>query len=219
MGFSLLKHNCICCIQSRHLALTERIIKCFPSCCYPSVSNFMTLLFFTMKKESSFFLLKTAECHMGLLKLRWYNSSCKMAHTLLTAQEVAVWIFTVVEAVELELKYDMLLYHVSQLHLQTLTGPFDYTLHIVNHITRASLQRTVCSLFRQYDINGKTYLHCICNVLAVFQPMCPVNCVFIITMGDTTNLSTHVKTPISSVVYILTQDQQYSIDEKMIIWP
>lgn len=29
--------------------------------------------------------------------------------------------------------------YVSQLCLQTLPGPFDYTLHIVNHTTRASL--------------------------------------------------------------------------------
>ena len=62
------------------------------------------------------------------------------------------------EAVELELKYNMLLYHVYhvyQLHLQTLTGPFDYTLQTVNHITRASLQRNSGSAYSIYSIDEK----------------------------------------------------------------
>lgn len=67
---------------------------------------------------------------MGHLRLRWCNSSCKMA------QEVAfLWLRG---AVELKCCHAVVPY-VSQLCLQTLTGPFDYTLHIVNHISRASL--------------------------------------------------------------------------------
>lgn len=54
--------------------------------------------------------------------------------------------------------------YVSQLCLQTLPGPFDYTLHIVNHTTRASLpEHTVGKAwvtFSEHDVSVKRKKKC-----------------------------------------------------------
>lgn len=122
--------------------------------------------------------------------------------------------FTVVESCGSEICHAVVPY-VSQLCLQTLTGPFDYTLHIVNHITSASLlehaagKASVTFLQHEVSVKRKTYLHCVCIVFVFFYWcfQCPVKmCIFIIAMGGTTRPQhTHIKTPniIISAIYTI----------------
>ena len=84
--------------------------------------------------------------------------------------------FTIVGSCGSEI-YHAVVPYVSQLCLQTLTGPFDYTLHIVNRITGALLlERAVGQasvIFAQYDISVKSYTYTfalrVCNVLTFFS--------------------------------------------------
>lgn len=73
MGYCLSRH-CICCIQLRHLALTEKEIAYF---------LVFALWLFTQKENSSFVLLENGwSSAEGQRRLRWCNRSRTMAHAL-----------------------------------------------------------------------------------------------------------------------------------------